>query len=129
MKPEKSDKGLLFVLIGAFVGFSSTGTLIDSEKKRLRFSINIFGIFPIGQWVHIQPDMKIGIIKSDKVWRGYSRSNRTLDIAINDYRLILFDSNGREIMPIQKADTIGSAKSNLTKLSNQLGIGVIDTIP
>jgi hypothetical protein len=117
--------GLVLVLIGAFVGFTSTGTLIDFEKKRLRFSNNIFGIFPIGQWIFIQTDMKIGIKKSNKVWRAYSRSNRTLDIANNDYRLILYDSNGKEIMPIQKFDNIDSAKSNLDKLSNQLGIGVI----
>lgn len=117
--------GLVLVLVGAFVGFTSTGTLIDFEKKRLRFSNNIFGIFPIGQWIFIQTDMKIGIKKSNKVWRAYSRSNRTLDIANNDYRLILYDSNGREIMPIQKSDNIDSAKLNLDKLSNQLGIGVI----
>ncbi|MFO7370966.1 MAG: hypothetical protein R6X09_11925 [Bacteroidales bacterium] len=120
-----SLKGLVLVLIGAFVGFTSTGTLIDFEKKRLRFSNNIFGIFPIGQWIYIQSDMKIGIKKSNKVWRAYSRSNRTLDIANNDYRLILYDSNGREIISIQKSDNIDSAKSNLAKLSNQLGIGVI----
>lgn len=117
--------GLVLVLIGAFVGFTSTGTLIDFEKKRLRFSNNIFGIFPIGQWIFIQTDMKIGIKKSNMVWRAYSRSNRTLDIAKNDYRLILYDSNGKEIMTIQKSDNIDSAKSNLDKLSKQLGIGVI----
>jgi len=116
--------GLILVMIGAFVGFTSTSTLIDFDKRRLRFTNNIFGIIPIGQWIYIQTDMKIGIKKSNKVWRAYSRSNRTLDITNNDYRLILYDSKGKEIMPIQKVDNIDSAKSNLDKFSKQLGIGV-----
>jgi hypothetical protein len=116
--------GLILILIGAFIGFTSTSTSIDFDKMRLRFSNNIFGIFPIGQWIFIQKDMKIGIKKSNKVWRAYSRSNRTLDIANNDYSLILYDFNGKEIMPLQKSDNLDSAKLNLDKLSKQLGIGV-----
>jgi hypothetical protein len=117
--------GLILVLIGAFVGFTATSTVIDFDKKRLRFSNNIFGIFPIGQWIFIQKDMKIGIKKTNKVWRSYSQSNRTLDIAKNDYRIILFDSKGKEIMPMQKFDNLDFAKSNLQKISKQLGIGAI----
>lgn len=117
--------GLILVLMGAFVGFTSTSTLIDFDKRKLRFSTNLFGIIPIGQWVFIQSDMKIGIKKSDKVWRGYSRSNRTLDISNTDYRLILYDSGGRAVIPIQKLDQIDSAKTNLDKLSKQLGLGIL----
>lgn len=116
--------GLILLLIGAFVGFTSTSTTIDFNKKRLRFSNNLFGIFPIGQWIFIDTDMKIGLKKSNKVWRAYSRSNRTLDIANNDFILILYDSTGKEIIPIQKSDNLDSAKINLDKISKELGIGV-----
>lgn len=36
--------GLILVLVGAFVGFSTESALIDPEKKRVRFSNNLFGI-------------------------------------------------------------------------------------
>ena len=104
-------------MIGAFVGFTSTSTLIDFDKKRIRFSNNIFGIISIGRWIAIQADMKIGIKKSNKVWRAYSRSNRTLDIVSNDYILILYDSKGKEIMPLYKSDNLDTAKLNLDKFS------------
>ncbi len=120
-----SHSGLILVLIGAFVGFTSTSTLIDFANKRLKFSNNLFGIIPTGQWTYINPDMKIGIKKSNKVWRAYSKSNRTLDISNTDFRLILYDSNGKEIMPIKKTDNLDSAKSDLDKISKQLGISVI----
>jgi hypothetical protein len=116
--------GLILVVAGAFVGFTSTSASIDLDKRRLRFSNNIFGIFPVGQWINIQPGMKIGIKKSKTAWRTYSRSNQTLDIANNDYRLVLYDSRGREIMPIQKSNNLDSAKFYLEEFSKKSGIEI-----
>jgi hypothetical protein len=116
--------GLIFIVLGAFVGFTSTSTAIDFDNGRLRFSNNIFGIFPIGQWVLIQRGMKIGIKKSNKVWRAYSLSNRSLDISNNDYRIILYDPDGKAIMPIQKSDNIHSLRSDLDKYSKELKVEI-----
>lgn len=115
--------GIFLILIGAFIGFTSTHTWIDVDKKRMKFSSTLFGVIPTGQWTEIQPDMKIGVKKSNKVWRGYSKGNRAIDIPDTDYRLILFDSNGKEIMPIRKTNHLDAALSQLEILSKQLGIG------
>ena len=117
--------GLILVLIGAFVGFTVTTTWIDFDKKRLRFATRLFGFIPTGKWITVHKDMKLGIKKSNQVWRAYSRGNQTLDIADNDYVLFLFDSNGKAIIPIQKSSTPYAAKQNLDTLTKQLGIGVI----
>ena len=90
--------GLFFILLGAFIGFSYTGTRINFEQKKIKFSNYLFGFIPTGKWINIQPDMKIRIKKTKRVWRAYSRSNRTIDIDENDYRLILYDSSMKEIM-------------------------------
>lgn len=119
-----SWSGLILALIGAFVGFTSTSTVIDFDKKRIRFSNNIFGIFPIGPWVLIKTDMKVGIKKSHKVWRAYSRSNRTFDMANNDYRIMLYDAKGKELMPLQKANNLDTARLSLNEYSEQLGVEV-----
>lgn len=120
-----SFTGLILLLMGAFFGFSSTSTLVDFDNRKLKFTNNIFGIIPIGQWISIQADMKIGIKKSNKVWRAYSKSNRTLDLPQVDYRLILYDSKAKEIIPILKTDNLDSAKLSLNKLSKALKIGVM----
>lgn len=120
-----SFAGLIIVLIGAFVGITTTSTQIDFGKKRMRFVNQLFGLIPIGIWITITPDMKIGIKKSKKTWRIYSRSNRTLTLQNNDYRLILYNSVGKEIMPIQKTISLVDAKLNVDKISQQFGIGVI----
>ena len=120
-----SFTGPILVLIGAFVGFTSTSTLIDHDSRSLKFSNNIFGIIKTGQWIKIEPDMKIGIKKSNKASRAYSKSNLPLDIVIKDFRLILYDSNNKQILTIQKTDSLDSAKVELEKLCNQLGLTMI----
>ena len=117
--------GLILVLVGAFMGFTSTSTVIDYDKRRIKLSNNLFGVFKTGQWINIEPSMKIGIKKSNRAWRAYSRSNRTLDIAIKDYRIILYDSNDKQIMPIKKTGTLESAKMELELLSNKMGLCLV----
>ncbi len=118
--------GLILIFLGAFVGLSSTSTLIDFDKKRIKFSNNLFGIFRIGRWIAITTDMKIGIKKSNKTWRTYSQGSRTLDISNKDFRIILYDSANKQIMPVMKTETFDSAKIEIEKLSNQLGLGLLD---
>lgn len=117
--------GLILVVIGAFVGFTYSSTSIDLDKKKLKFSNNIFGFVPIGYWTCVDSSMKIGIKKTNKLWRAYSRSNRPLDIAENDFRIMLFDKNSKEIMPIRKHSNLDSAKSHLDELSKRLELSII----
>ena len=56
--------GLILVLIGAFVGFTTTSTLIDLKNNKIKLSNNLFGIIKIGKWIDIKSNMKIGIKKS-----------------------------------------------------------------
>jgi hypothetical protein len=113
---------LILIFIGAFVGFSYSSTFIDFDNKRVRFSNNIFGVIKTGQWLNIESSMKIGIKKSKKVWRSYSGGNRTLDIVNEDFILSLYDSKGKELMPVKKADSLDFAKSELDKICRQLEI-------
>jgi len=113
---------LILVVIGAFVGFSSSSTLIDYEKKRVRFSNNLFGIIKIGKWLNIEQSMKIGIKSSNVTWRSYSQGNRTLDVENKDYRIMLFDAGNKEILPIKKINSKDLAKIELETIGNRLGL-------
>ncbi|MEI7982893.1 MAG: hypothetical protein WCI71_14670 [Bacteroidota bacterium] len=117
--------GIILVLVGAFVGFTYSSTLIDYDKKRIKFSNNLFGVIRTGKWVPIEPTMKIGIRKSDQTYRAYSRSNRTLDVTQNDFRLIICDSEHKEIMPIKKVGSLDAAKIELDIECKRLGLGRI----
>lgn len=116
---------IILLLLGAFIGFTSTSTLIDYDKKRVKFSNNIFGIIKTGHWINIEPDMKIGVKKSDLTWTAYSQTNRALNITNQDYRIVLYNSDNKAIMPLKKVNTLDFAKTELEELGNQLGLIII----
>jgi hypothetical protein len=113
---------LILVLIGGFIGFTFSSTEIDFDRKRIRFVNNLFGIIKVGTWMNVKPEMKIGIAKSRKTWKTYSGGNRELDITNEDYRLVLYNSSGKKIMPVKKSDNINSAKMELETICRQLEI-------
>lgn len=120
-----SPLGIILMVIGAFVGFSNSSTLLDFDQKRVKFSNNLFGLIPIGKWIPIEKEMALSIKRSNRSWRAYSRSNRTLDTSEKDYRIMLLDKNGKEIMPIKKYSAIEAAKADLGPLSQQLGLSAV----
>jgi hypothetical protein len=117
--------GIIIILIGAFVGFSNTSVQIDDEKNRVRFSNNLFGFIRTGQWLLIEPAMKLGIKESNVVWRSYSSGSRALDISKTDHLIILFDAENKEIMPVKKTKSREDAVAELERLKNKLGLIII----
>jgi hypothetical protein len=113
------------ILIGGFVGFTSTSAIIDYDKRRIKFSNDIFGIIPSGKWVQILPNMKICIKESNQTYRAYSQGNRTLDIDKKDFRLILLDFENNEIMPIKRFSTLDLARAEHETIGNQLGLVIV----
>ena len=113
---------VILVLIGAFLGFTYSSVEIDFDGKRVRFLNNLFGIIKTGQWISVNPDMKIGITKSNRIWRSYSGGNRSLDIVNEDYRLVLFNASGKKLMPVKKVDDLNVARKELDNICEQLKI-------
>ena len=116
--------GLILIVLGAFVGFTSTSTFIDFEKKRIKFSNNIFGIIQTGKWIPVEPTMKIGIQESNVTWSAFSQGNRNLDIEQKDFRIVLFDSENRELLTLMKTGSMESAEAEMEKLCTQLELSV-----
>lgn len=117
--------GLVLVFLGAFVGFTSTSTLVDYDRKRIKLSNNLFGIIRIGEWVSVQPGMKLGIYASNLAWRAYSRSNRVVDIPQKDFRIVLYSSEKKQIMQVLKTCSLEKAREEILVLKKKLGIGEI----
>jgi hypothetical protein len=117
--------GLLLVIIGAFAAFTTTSALIDIDNKKIKYSDNLFGLMSIGKWIDIKPDMKIGLKKSHRGYVGYIRGTQPVGIHYNDIRIVLYNSDNKQIMPIKKFDSYGSSKTELTNLSSLLGLDII----
>lgn len=120
----QSPIALILVVIGGFIGFTDTSSVIDLEGRRIRMSNNIFGFIRTGKWMNIEPDMRLGIERPGMVWRSYSRSNRSITISNKEIRIFLYDSNNRKVMPVMKHKTYQTARAELMNLSQELGLKV-----
>lgn len=114
--------GLIIAIVGAFACFTSTSTIIDTDNKRIKHSDNLFGIIPIGKWIDIKPDMKIGLKKFHRGYRAYIRGTQKIGIHYNDIRIFLYDSANKQLVPINKFDSYESSKNELNNLSSLLGL-------
>jgi hypothetical protein len=114
--------GAILILVGALVGFTFSGTMIDFGKKRIRFANFIFGIIPVGKWIRIDPSMKIGIRELNQTWTAYSQGNRPLDVGKTDFRLILVDAWDKEIMQVKKTGSLKMAETEREILRDRLGL-------
>lgn len=116
--------GLVLLAIGALVGFTYTATLLDFNNKRVKFTTYLFGIIPMGKWIFIEPGMKIGVHDWKTLWRTYSAGNRTLDMEERDFRIVLFDRQGKVLMPLKKFMDKEMAQVETEEIGEKLGIGV-----
>jgi len=114
--------GLIIALVGAFACFTSTSTIIDTDNKRIKHSDNLFGIIPVGKWIDIKPDMKIGLKKFHRGYRAYIRGTQKVGIHYKDIRIFLYDSANKQLVPINKFDSYESSKNELNNLSSLLGL-------
>ena len=114
--------GLILVFLGAFVGFTNSSTTVDTKNKKVRFSNNIFGLIKTGKWIEVDRDMQIGLKRENKVYRTYSRSNRTLDVNAHRTILYLFDNKGKPVLPLKKIQKKENPHEEMDKLSSELGI-------
>jgi hypothetical protein len=113
---------ILLIVAGAFIGFTSTSAIIDTEQKRVKLRSDYFGIIKTGKWIDIQAGMKIGIQKQQGSWRAYSRGNRKLDIPEKNFRIYLFGENNQKVIPLDKASSFQEALDKRNELSNELGL-------
>ena len=117
--------GLTLVILGAFIAFTAKYTIVDTGKKKVKSSDHIFGLIPTGKWIDLTPDMKLGLNKSHKAYRVYSRSNRQLDIHHNDIRIVLYNSEHKSLLDIRKFKDREVATRELEKLSKELKLSII----
>jgi len=120
-----SLSGMVIALVGAFVSFTTTSTFIDTENKRVKHSNNIFGFIPVGKWINITPEMKLGLKKSHLGYRAYTRGTQPVDIHKNDIRIFLYNADNMQLMPLKKCISHETSKAGIKELSSILELNIV----
>ena len=116
---------LVPILVGIFVAFSSTGTQVDFELRKVRSYTAYFGFLKSGKWQSLDLYDQIQIAEPVIHYRTYSLSNRNLDIYKKDYRIMLLGDHLKLRAPLQKFKSYEQADREAEKISALLDIPYI----
>ena len=112
------------MFVGSFMAFSASGCTVDFDNFRIRFTNDLFGFWRIGKWKYVSRKMMIGLSDAHIVYRVYSMSNRSVDVSSNDFRVYLYNEDGRKGMAICRFKKLEKAKEELARLSDLLGLQI-----
>lgn len=115
----------LFLLVFAFLGFTTSCSIIDYKKKRIKYATKLCGIISIGKWTYLTSDMKLGIKKSNERWGAYNRYGASTSLEYSDLIITLYDNEDTEIIPVKKIKKAKYAETELEKLSKWLELTII----
>jgi hypothetical protein len=114
--------GILILLPGAFIAFSTESTLIDTEKRKIVHTSMWFGIFETGNWIDIKPVMKLQIRKPDYRYLPSGKKRRMTEAGDNFYYILLCDENDEFILPVKKYKLKQNAEEELQGMKKLLGL-------
>jgi hypothetical protein len=111
---------LLFIIPGAFMAFTFTGTLIDIENKKVRPYTSLFGFIRTGKWIEVSNFSGFKIMKSNRRYTSYSRGNVQLDMNISDISLLLINKNGARKVVLNRYNNFEDARKDMDELKKSL---------
>jgi hypothetical protein len=108
----------LFLLIpGFFMAFTYTGTIIDTDNKRVKPYTSLFGFLRTGKWIEISQFARFSIQKTKRKYSTYSRSSVRFDMVISDIILLLLSSDGKRKVVINRYGKFEDAQKEMKELS------------
>jgi len=115
---------LFLSVVGIFLTFTKSFSIIYFEKKIIKSGILLFGIIPYAKVIDIQDSMKLKLIKKHSGFRMYSRSNRQLDVHSSDFRIILLNSKNNKLVELTKNATQEAAQKEIFNLKTKLNLQI-----
>jgi hypothetical protein len=107
---------LVLIIPGIFMAFTYTGTLLDTDNKRIKPYTSLFGIIRTGKWIDVNKFMRFNIIKVTRKYISYSRANIRHDMDISDIRLLLMDRDGSRKVVISRYKKFEDAQKEKDRL-------------
>ena len=98
------------------MAFTFNGTLIDTEKKRVKAYTSLFGLIKTGKWVNSDQFTGFRIVKATKNYTSYSRANVRFDMAISDIELLLTNKNGKKKLILKRFTDFEDARKEMENL-------------
>jgi hypothetical protein len=112
-----SPLALTLLIPGFFMAYTYNGTIIDTDKKRLKPYTALFGIIRTGKWIDADQFTRFSIIKATKKYTSYSRANVRFDMDVSDIELLIVNRNGSKKVILNKYSNFEDAHKEMEELS------------
>lgn len=119
-----SWSGLVLIVLGSFMAFSSSGCMIDCDNFKIRFTDNLWGFIKVGKWQYIHPRMQIGVNHARMMYGVSSIANNKMNVTDSDWRVYIYDGMDRRGKAICKYKNREDAEKELIRLSETLNITI-----
>lgn len=120
-----SVSGAVLLLMGSFMGFSTSGCSVDVDHFRIRFTNNLWGFIKVGKWQYVHRKMQLGLSHARMAYQVHSLSNRTISVTDPDWRVNIYDGEkSRKGKTICKYKNREDAEVELARLSELLNLTI-----
>jgi len=110
---------------GAFMAFPLLVVMIDCAGKGAKFHLMLFGLIPIGKWMHLSGEENMKVELYSRNYSTYSRANIPLDIKRADCRVFVLHLSGKFRVPLQKLKTKQEAVATSNDFAAKLRLVII----
>jgi hypothetical protein len=115
-----SPVSLILIIPGVFMALTYTGTLLDTDNKRIKPYTSLFGLIRTGKWIDVNEFTRFNIIRATRKYTSYSRANIRFDMDISDIRLLLINKDGSGKVVINRYNKFEDAQREKDLLSSIL---------
>ncbi len=112
--------GIVLIAAGAFLCFTFSGVMIDTDFQRIKPYTRLFGVVPLGKWREYSDCTGIAIVPVTSTYVVHSRSDRTNAMESRFYRVYLVNKRMKPLCGLGKFKTIQAARHEVEKLSKLL---------
>lgn len=91
-------------ILGAFLAFTTSGTIVDTDKKQYKIYLKFIGFITVGKEKSFSKDDKIEVKKFKGRHVTYSRSNRQSAVEVGDYRIYLIKAESKKKILLARFD-------------------------
>jgi hypothetical protein len=120
--------GLVLLAIGLFFSTSAYGIQIDVVESKFREYGSIIGI-KYGKWQDLIQMPYLSIMSSRAGLRVYSRSNKSVSLASDQFNINLLSENHRKRVKVISFDNMDDAQIYGEELSGTLHTGIVKFNP
>jgi hypothetical protein len=120
---------LFLIIPGLFIAFTYTGTIIDTENKRVKPYTSHFGFIRTGNWIEVNQFSRFSIEKATRGYTAYSRGSVRLDMKISDINLLLIYKEKKGKVVLNRFTKFEDARNEMDRLSEILFPGIENIKP